>query len=84
MRSFSLTLHIFSRLFLRIYSKITTINHDLLTVNIPTCTRCKVDDGASHFLTTVIKKKLKKLNELYKCISKGKKKRNLRSTSFCR
>ena len=42
----------FCRLFLRIDSSITTINHDLLTVNVPTCTRCKVDDGVRHFLVT--------------------------------
>ena len=39
----------------RIDSSITTINHDLLTMSVPTRTRCKVDDGASHFLATVIK-----------------------------
>lgn len=38
--------------FLRIDRGVTTINYDLLTVSVPTRTRCKVDDGAGHFLAT--------------------------------
>ena len=36
----------------RIDRGITTINHDLLTMSVPTGSRRKVDHGASHFLAT--------------------------------